>query len=143
MGPYRDTRKTKKPEPGTLVGHQQDPRKNRKPGPGILVGPQQDPRKNGKRRPQWDSSGTLLYKPKNWTLEKPENRDFSGTLRKPKKWDTVPQQVPKIGKAGPNVTLEKLHNFKSTFINLLFPPTKGDRIQITTSNTLISFTLFF
>ena len=42
------------------------------------------------RKTEKADSGTLLYKPENWTLEKPENRDFSGTLTKPKKWDTVP-----------------------------------------------------
>ena len=62
------------------------------------------------------------------TLENLENRDLTGTLRKPKKWDTVPQWGSKIGKGGPNLTLEKLFNCKSTFIYLLFARAKGDRI---------------
>ena len=47
-----------------------------KPGPGTLVGPVAVPTKTRKLGPG--------------TLEKPENRDLSETLRQPKKWDTVP-----------------------------------------------------
>ena len=101
---------------GNIAGSQ----KTRKLGPGTLMGHQRDPRKTGKPEPGY--------------LEKPENLDLSGTLRKP--WGTVPQQGPKIGKAGPNVTLEKLYNFKPTFIDLLFPRAKGGRIQGTKLQTL-------
>ena len=87
-----------------------------------------------------DPSGTLEKlenQDPSGTLEKPENQDLSGTLRKPKKWDTVPQWGSKIGEAGPNVTLEKLYNCKSTFIYLLFPRAKDEEnLKNKTSNTL-------
>ena len=86
------------------------------------MGPQRDPTKT------WKPGPTKTGKQGPGTLEKTENWDLSGTLRKPKKWETVPQWSPKIGKAGRNVNLEKLYNFKSIFINLLFPRAKGDRI---------------
>ena len=44
-----------------------------------------------------------------------ENRDPFGTLRKPKGRDLVTILGPKTGKKGPNVTLEKIFNYKSTF----------------------------
>ena len=78
----------------------------------------------------WDPSGTL-EKPEKKEPQKNRKtgtRDLSGTLGKLKKWDTVTQWGPKIGKAGPNVTLEKFYNCKSTFIYLLFPRAKGGRI---------------
>ena len=61
-------------------------------------------------------------------LEKPVNRDLSGTLKKPKKWDNGTAVGPKVGKAGPNVTIVKLYYFKSSFIYLRFPRAKGDKI---------------
>ena len=132
----RDTGPQKNRKTGTLVGSQQKPRKTGKPGPqqesrktglGTPVGHQQDPTKTGKPGPA--------------TLEKPESRDLSGTLRKPKKWDVVPQWPPKTGKADPNVTLEKLYNCKPTFIYLLFPCTKGGRTQRT--KNFKNFLFFF
>ena len=107
---------------GNIAGSQ----KTRKLGPGTLMGHQRDPRKTGKPEPGY--------------LEKPENLDLSGTLRKP--WGTVPQQGPKIGKAGPNVTLEKLYNFNFKFNLYLFTFSLGNRqqnLENKTSNTLISF----
>ena len=56
------------------------------------------------------------------------NRDLSGTLEKPKKWDNGTAVVPKVGKAGPNVIIVKLYYFKSSFIYLRFPRAKGDKI---------------
>ena len=130
----RDTGPQKNRKTGTLVGSQQKPRKtgtrdpaktgktgpqqeSGKTGLGTQVGHQQDPTKTGKPGPA--------------TLEKPESRDLSGTPRKSKKWEVVPQWAPKTGKADPNVTLEKLYNCKPTFIYLLFPRAKGGRTQRT------------
>ena len=98
-----------------------------------------------------DSSGTLAgsYKPKNrdpsGTLagpnKKPENLDPNETLRKPKKPDTVLQWGPKTGKAGPNVTLEKLSNCKSTFICALAQKAAEFRKQNFKHINFISFNL--
>ena len=114
-GPQKNWKTGTRVPSRTLAGLQ----KVRKTGARALSGTLQkyenrDPTKTGKPGPR--------------TLEKPENRDPSGTSGKPKKWDTVPQWGPKIGKAGPNVTLEKLYYCKSTFIYLLFSRAKGDRI---------------
>ena len=65
----------------------------------------QNPAKDGKPRPG--------------TLEKLENREPRGTLKKPKTRDTVPSCGHKTRNSGPNVTLEKLYNYKSTFICVL------------------------
>ena len=50
---------------------------------GTLAGPYKN-RKTRTRDPR------KIRKPGPETLEKPEKRDLSGTLRKVKKWDTVP-----------------------------------------------------
>ena len=70
-----------------------------------------------------------IWKTRTWDLRKTgKNQDLSETLKKHKKWDMVPQWGLMIGKTDP-ITLEKLDDCKFTFIYLLFPCTKGDRIQ--------------
>ena len=83
-----------------------NPRKTGKPGP------YGHPTKTGKI-----GRGTLV-EPQH-DLEKPENHDPNGFLRKPKKKDPAPQWSPKTGKAGPNVILEKLNDCKQKFICVL------------------------
>ena len=57
--------------------------------------------------PNWDTSTTL---------EKLENRDSSGTFKKPEKQDMLLKWGRKSGKAGPNLILENLFNCKSSFM---------------------------
>ena len=126
MGPQRDSRKTGKPRQGTLLGSQ----KNQKTGTQEPSGTLARPQKNQKTV-ALEPSVTLMRPQKNL---KPGTQDLSGILagpqknrktgtqvklRKPKTRNTVPQWGSKTGKTGPNVTLEKHYNCKSTFICVL------------------------
>ena len=97
---------------GTLEKPQQNSRKTGKLGTRSLAGPQQEPIEKLENQ---DPSETLAGRQKN----RKTGTSTGPSKNLKNKTKQIPQQGRKTGKCGPNVILENLYNYKSTFICVL------------------------